>query len=80
MKYKELKIKSCPFCNKKSMTYLVDDICEYCGKNILNRCEDNGCGRPLDASARYCKACGNKSLYFSFGLLANWREEYNMEN
>jgi len=75
LKYKNIKLKSCPFCNKTCMTYLTV-LCENCGRDIQNRCtaEDD---RILDGASRYCKICGEKSLYYTLGLLPQWPVEYN---
>ncbi|MDR1688789.1 MAG: hypothetical protein LBS21_09310 [Clostridiales bacterium] len=75
MKYKPIKMKTCPFCNKTVTAYLSNNICSSCGRDISNRCLNENCGEKLDSAARYCKTCGGKSFYFSLGLLKPWQLE-----
>ena len=64
------KVKTCLKCHAKT-----DDkderefFCSECGAPVLNKCSSYECDEILSYTAKFCKYCGSRSVFYNYGLL-----------
>lgn len=64
------KAKKCLKCGEETNEDDVREFfCSHCGAPVLNRCSDYECQKILEPTAKFCKYCGNPSIFNNFGLL-----------
>lgn len=72
--YQNGKLAECPVC-KNEETDIEGDFCQICGTNLVNKCSDNCHSEPLPSNARYCPICGEKSTFYTLGILSDWNKK-----
>ncbi|WP_335871057.1 ImmA/IrrE family metallo-endopeptidase [Bacillus sp. 2205SS5-2] len=85
----EKRVVECPKCSNEIFSDEAK-FCKICSTPLYNHCE----GHPIldsfgnemdriyhisDGSARYCKECGSKTIYYNRGLLNNWEESTQLK-
>ena len=64
------KAKKCLKCGEKTTEGDEKEFfCSHCGAPVLNRCSDYECRKILEPTAKFCKYCGNPSIFKNYGLL-----------
>lgn len=79
---KNSRLTKCPICNNEEI--IDGEYCKICGTYLVNKytnyIEDewgnqvSGCGRLVDANARYCIHCGSETTFFRNQLLCNYKD------
>ncbi|MCI8486349.1 MAG: ImmA/IrrE family metallo-endopeptidase [Clostridia bacterium] len=76
------RLTQCPICNNEEI--IDGEYCKICGTYLVNKCtnyiEDewgnqlSGCGRLVDANARYCIHCGCETTFYKNKLLCDYKD------
>lgn len=65
----ERRVKVCPYCGNSRFLDMMY-VCPGCGHSRQNLClGKNGCHHANAGNARYCRICGEKTQFFTDGLL-----------